>query len=239
MNIKQLLATSPAPSLESEILLASILGRDRSFLNAFAQTELTAEQLKKAENYFTRRRHKEPIPYILGYKEFYGRNFFVNKDVLIPRPETEELVKTVVDFAKNKKVIIADIGTGSGCIAITLALELPQVTVIASDIDEKTLRVAEKNARLHNVTEKIAFIKSDLMEKIDSKVDLIITNLPYIPNKNWENLPVTIKDYEPKIALNSGKSKLSFYHKLFVQAKERKIKNIFYEIDGEIIHQTL
>ena len=227
------------PQIEFEILLSSILKKDRSFINAYPETDLTSEQAEMLSEMLEKRRTGAPIPYILGYKEFYGRKFFVNKNVLIPRPETEDLVEKVLKFTSGKNLSVIDVGTGSGCIAITLKLEKSELKVFASDIDPRALEVARKNAVLYKLDGKISFLESNLLKKLDSEVDVIVANLPYIPTNNWEQLPKEIKDFEPRVALDSGLSKESLYQELFNQAKNRLKKDgiIFYEIDGDIFRK--
>lgn len=239
MNIGQALVQSKINRVESEILLAAVLKTNRSFLLGFLEKELSSTQLHQFQNYAARRQKGEPLPYILGYKEFYGLNFLVNKDVLIPRPETEKIVEKVLNLLKEKNnpnLTLADIGTGSGCLAITLKLKEPKLNVVAGDISKKALAVAKKNAALHNLDNQIKFIESDLLEKINSGLDIIVANLPYIPFENYKNLPAEIKNFEPEAALNSFGSKDFFYKKLWDGAKAKLNKGgiIFYEIDGEI-----
>ena len=241
VKIEDVLAKKELPALELEILLAALLNKDRSFLNAFPETALLSTHEKRLQRLIKRRITSEPLPYILGYKEFYGRSFLVNKAVLIPRPETEDLVTAVLKFAKNKPLTVLDVGTGSGAIAVTLLLEQPNLTIIASDIDPKTLQVARKNARLHQVGSKIKFIQSDLLAKIDQSVDIIATNLPYVPTEKWKNLPSEIRDFEPRLALDSGRSALELYQKLFraAQSKLNPSGKIIYEVRGEIFETSL
>lgn len=210
------------------------------FFKAFSENELKPSELSQFEKFVSRRKKSEPIPYILGYKEFYGRKFLVNKNVLIPRPETENLVSQVLNFARNKKLVVVDIGTGSGCIGITLALENPKLDVTISDIDDKALEVARKNAKLFGVDKKIKIIRSNLLEKIKPGVDIVVANLPYIPQENWEKLPKEIKEFEPRIALDSGESKTKLYDKLFSQKEGKLNKNgkIFFEIDGDVFENN-
>lgn len=171
-----------------------------------------------------------PIQYKRGWVEFYKLRFKVTQDVLIPRPETELLVDEVL---RLKPKVVLDIGTGSGNIAISIAKNLPGVKVIASDISIKALKIAKQNAKLHAVKEQIDFIISDLLENINMSSDVIVTNLPYIPTERISYLDSSVKDYEPRIALDGGEDGFSIYRKLFVQMKEKKIfpKYFFGEID--------
>ncbi len=243
MTIKEILEKSNLDKTEAEILLAFVLKKDRSFLLGFPDFILTINQEKLFQSFAARRARHEPLPYILGYREFYGYIFLVNKNVLIPRPETESLVEKVLKFAKDKQgapLTIADIGTGSGAIAITLKLKEPTLKVVAADISKKALEVARKNAKLHRLTKEIEFVESDLLSNVKNNLDVIVANLPYIPEKNYQKLPAEIRDFEPKIALNSFNSKDFYYSRLFEQAKTKlkKAGVIFYEIDGEIFSIT-
>jgi release factor glutamine methyltransferase len=151
-------------------------------LHAHPAYELTESEQKLAEDYLKRRQNHEPVAYILGSKEFYGREFVVTPDTLIPRPETEAIIDLVKELSLEKLKIL-DVGTGSGCIAITLKLELPESDVMAVDISEKALVVAEKNA--DNLHANLEFKQSDLLKNVDEKFDIIVANLPYV-DKNWE-----------------------------------------------------
>jgi len=239
VNLKEVLKNSQLPLVETEILLAAVLNQDRSFINSFPETILTKLQEKDITGFITQRSFSEPIPYILGFKEFYGLKFLVNKSVLIPRPETEKLVEEILAYClkqKNQNLTVVDVGTGSGCIAITLAVKNPKLNIIATDISPQALEVATKNSRLHQVENRIKFIQSDLLEKVSSKLDIIAANLPYISTTNWEKLPKEIKNFEPKLALDSGKTTMLLYKKLFKQAAKKlnSAGAIFYEIDGDI-----
>ncbi|HSX58031.1 MAG TPA: peptide chain release factor N(5)-glutamine methyltransferase [Candidatus Saccharimonadales bacterium] len=233
MKIAEILENS---TTEQQILLSFILKKDRSFLSAFPETNLTLQQLRSFKTLGNRLEKGEPLAYLLGYQEFYGRKFFVSKDVLIPRSDSEKLIDKVLKLTKNEKLTIVDVGTGSGCLGITLALEKPNLKIILTDIDPKALVVAKKNALLYHIEKRLKFVRSDLLESVNEPVDLIVANLPYIPTKNWEKLPTQIKDHEPKLALDSGERKTTFYERLFQQAKDKLAKpyRIVYEIDGDI-----
>lgn len=181
------------------------------------------KELEYIEKYYTgnkeeakeRLKKGEPVQYIVGNVDFYGYRFNVNKSVLIPRFETEELVKYTLDMIKYKDNIdILDIGTGSGCIAITLKKELENSNITAIDISNDALNVAKENAKLNNVN--IKFIKSDVYENIDTKYDLIISNPPYI--KENEEIEPIVKENEPNIALYAGIDGLDIYRKILKDA---------------------
>lgn len=236
MKISSIINDSNLPLTETEILLSTVLNKDRSFLNSFPETKLTKDQEQKVNNFIKRRSKHEPIPYILGFKEFYGLNFLVNENVLIPRPETENLVERILQFSARQSLTIVDVGTGSGCIAITLAVKNPKLKIIATDFSPQALKVATKNAQLHQVESNIKFIQGDLLEAVNEKIDVIASNLPYIPTERWEKLPIEIRNFEPQLSLDSGRNALVLYQKLFEQANRKLNPNgtIFYEIDGDI-----
>lgn len=167
----------------------------------------------------------KPEAYQKGWREFYKLRFKVTPDVLIPRPETELLVDEALNFvAQEKRVTILDVGTGSGNIAVSLAKNLKEhltsgvrIKIIASDISEKALRIARHNAKLHGVADKIEFIQSNLLENINQRPDIIVTNLPYIPTDRIPYLDSSVKDFEPYVALNGGEDGFELYRKLFQQ----------------------
>ena len=161
-----------------------------------------------------------PISQIIGQSFFYGRRFFVNEHTLIPRSETEILVSKVLELAKefhNPKIL--EIGTGSGCIALTLILENPDTEVHAIDISEYALETAKKNAILHNISSNINFFKSDIYENVTDKYNIIVSNPPYIPLKDKETLQIEVRDFEPALALFAGdEAGIEFYKKIIDKA---------------------
>ena len=234
--------------LETEVLLSAILNQSKELILANPNLKITKAQEKKYKSLIKRREKFEPVAYLIGKKEFYGLTFKVNKNVLIPRPETELLVDEVINFVtetkkqKNKKtkINIIDIGTGSGAIAIALKTHLPQAKIIATDNSKAALKVAQINAEL-NKTE-IQFIYSDLISKIKDKIDIIAANLPYLPSeeKDSKNIFSLALKYEPKPALFAGQYGLGEYEKLFKQIKNLKIKPqvIVCEIGPTYINKT-
>ncbi len=197
--------------LDAELILADYLKvSDRSYLVAHSEDILSDTSIINEKR--SRRADKEPLAYILGYREFYGRKFFVTPEVLIPRPETE----TIIDISKElKPKSILDVGTGSGCIAITLALELPNSQISAIDISDDALRIAQKNAAHHNA--KVDFYKSNLLKDYQPEPNtLIIANLPYV-DKNWDWLDHKALDYEPATALYAEQDGLELIYRLINQ----------------------
>ena len=165
----------------------------------------------------------KPIQQIIGQAYFYGRKFFVNEYTLIPRPETELLVKEVLKICEKENGIkkILDIGSGTGCIGITLALENPSLEIISVDICPEALEISKKNALIHNVNNKIKFIKSDIYQNIDSKFDIIVSNPPYIPLKEKPYLQKEVRDWEnPQALYTQDEYGIEFYEKILKNAKE-------------------
>ena len=167
--------------------------------------------------------YNKPKQYLQGWVEFYKLKFKVTPDVLIPRPETELLVDEVLKFAKDQVLTILDLGTGSGNIAISLACNLKgcSVKIIAIDVSEKALKVARQNAKLHGVEKQIIFVESDLLARITSQPDIIVTNLPYIPSSRIPYLDSSVKDFEPLVALDGGEDGFDLYRKLFAQISQQ------------------
>lgn len=194
-------ASIPTPKLDSEIILASILKKDRSYLYAYPDQIINAHDREIADAKLDLRIDRMPIAYILGYKEFYGRKFVVNSSTLVPRPESEQIIETLKKILKNKKsnkttLNIVDVGTGSGCLGITAKLEFPSANITLLDIDKQALSVAEKNAKKHAVA--INIIHSNLLQNYIEKPDIVLANLPYV-DAEWERSPET--NYEPSVAL--------------------------------------
>ncbi|MEX0616906.1 MAG: peptide chain release factor N(5)-glutamine methyltransferase [Candidatus Woykebacteria bacterium] len=243
MTIKEALAANPIDKIEAEIVLSGLLRKDRSFLYAHPEFRLSKTRTSKLTSKLKRRERGEPLAYILGYKEFYGLKFYVDKRVLIPRQETEELIEKVFNWIKKKNLTapsICEVGTGSGCIAVTLAKLAPSAKIYAIDIDKHALEVAKKNAKLHGVSEKITFLQGDLLTPLSEKVDLIVANLPYIPTKKISSLQGELRDWEPRVALDGGTDGKELYLKLFKQAMNflKPSGVIFYEVDGQVFKKS-
>jgi release factor glutamine methyltransferase len=207
---------SDPSSLDEQILLAHVLGRPRAWLLAHLDTPLSTPQLAAAEEAFDQFQGGTPLPYIIGRWEFFGLDLDVTKDVLIPRPETELLVeKGIVHLQSSSgKKFVADIGTGSGAIAVSLAAHVPDVHVLATDISPAALEVAGRNARKFHVENRIDFIECDLLpDQRPAKMDLICANLPYVPTQVM--LGLSIYGREPTVALDGGEDGLVLYRRLF------------------------
>jgi release factor glutamine methyltransferase len=194
-------------ALEGEILLRHVLGIDRARLYSHLDEEIGTRHEEALKRALERRWQGEPVAYITGHREFYGLDFSVDRNVLIPRPESELLVARAIEIVKNRKITqIADIGTGSGAIAISVAASLPGVTVYATDISTEALEVAAKNCERHGVTDRVILLQGDMLEPLPGPVDLIIANLPYV---RASDLPAdgTLR-FEPMLALDGGKDGL-------------------------------
>jgi release factor glutamine methyltransferase len=205
-------------SLEGEILLRQVLGVDRSRLYAGLEFELEEEQETALYRLVERRCRGEPSAYITGHREFYGLDFIVGDDVLIPRPETELLVEKVLEIARTNQIkTIADIGTGCGAIAISLAANLPAIKIYAADLSPEALEVAKQNSRLHKVADRVTLLQGNLLEPIPEMVDIIVANLPYISEADLAAVYRVLQG-EPILALNGGEDGLEVINTLVRQA---------------------
>jgi release factor glutamine methyltransferase len=219
---------SDTPRLEAEVLLAHARGCQRIELyTSFA--EAAAEDLRTRFRELVRRRGEGvPVAYLVGHREFYSLDFRVTPDVLIPRPETELVVLTLLDHIKTRTrgdgpISVADVGTGSGIIAIAVARHAPRAHVTAIDISPAALAVARDNAKRLGVADRVEFILSDLLAAVPSeqKFDFIASNPPYVSSEEMARLPRDVKAYEPEIALSAGESGTSVIERLLPQAAER------------------
>jgi release factor glutamine methyltransferase len=220
-------------SLDAELLLSFVLKKEKEYLYTYPELELDKKQIKKYQKLIKKRSTHYPIAYILIYKEFYGLKFEVNQDVLIPRPETELLVDATCEVADLRGQLV-EIGTGSGCIAISLAKNGIS-NIIATDISNKALKMAKKNAKLHHIEDKITFLKGSLLEPLQNeKIDILVANLPYLASDYQKESSI---QNEPELALYSGKDGLDDYQKLFKQINELKHqpKHILIELNPEQI----
>ena len=205
--------------LDSEILLSKSLNKLREEVLIDLDREIEEKNILVFKKYLKRRSRHEPIAYILEEKEFWSKKFAVNKSTLIPRPETELLVEKLLKIYKGKKISILDIGTGSGCILISLLSDLKQSTGVGIDISANAILVAKKNALKHKLKNRIKFINKSLNTIFVKKFDLVVSNPPYIEKKDIKNLSNDIKRYEPRIALDGGNDGLDVIKKVIYKSK--------------------
>ena len=210
--------------LDTELLLSKSLNKSREELLINLDQNINKRELTNFNKYLIRRSNKEPIAYLLGEKEFWSKKFFVNKDTLIPRPETELLVEKLVTIYKEKKITILDIGTGTGCIIASLLSELKNSSGTAVDISREAILVAKKNACKFKLSNRIKFLHKPFEELYGKKFDLIVSNPPYIKRMEIKNLSDDIKKFEPRMALDGGNDGLDLIKKVIY--KSRKILKI-------------
>lgn len=215
------------PRREAGTLLAHALGRDSAFLITHADEELTAEQLSAFRARVERRAAGEPFQYIAGRQEFYGLDFEVSPDVLIPRPETELLVEKALELLKDSDApLLCDVGTGSGCIAVTLLRERQDARAFALDVSSAALAVAARNAARHGLGERLRLLVSDCFDALRDgehgglRFDLVASNPPYIAEPDIECLQKEVRDHEPRVALTPGGDGLSIIRRLVAEATE-------------------
>lgn len=255
MEIKKLIPQTNLATTEAELILAHVIKKSREFILAHPEKNINKIQIKKYNQLINKRLKNIPLAYLTGYKEFFGLNFLVNKNVLIPRPDTEIIIEKVLQEIKknkNQKIILIDIGTGTGCIPISIIKTLKQlsniptnklnqieknITTLAIDISKKALALAQKNAQKHQV--KINFLHGNLLKPITKskifkqKSKIIITaNLPYLTLKQIKQEPSI--QHEPKLALLAGNDGLKYYRQLFKQLQKKLFftsYSLFIEID--------
>ena len=214
---------SEEAALEAEILLMHATGLGRAAIYARLTDDLPPEQAAAFQSYVQRRLAHEPVAYITGHREFFGLDFEVTPAALIPRPESEMLVELVLLFAQERgeSLTIADIGTGSGAIAVSLAHALPGSRVIATDISPEALDLARRNAERHAVANRIDFRQGDVLAPLDGQVDVIVTNLPYVRTDEWRALPPELAAHEPRVAFDGGPDGLNLVRRLLRDAPSR------------------
>ncbi len=217
---ERLAAHSESPGLDAQVTLAHTLGRSRAWLLAHPEAAVPAEIAAIYLNMLAQLEKGTPLPYVLGSWEFFGRRFKVSPAVLIPRPETELLVEEALAVLRTRTnpaapPRVVDVGTGSGCIAITLAAEIPGLRLAALDISGEALAVARENAARHGVDRRLDFLLGDLLESLEGPFDLVCANLPYIPSATLDGLAVFGK--EPTLALDGGPDGLALVKRLLAQ----------------------
>lgn len=217
------------PISESIIILSYLQNVDKSYIYTHGNEEVNREIVDKFLDFIEKRKEGWPLSYILKEKEFYGLNFYIEEGVLVPRPDTEILVEWIINKVneefKNEYLDIVELGTGSGCIALTLAYYLENIKVFAVDIDDKALKVAKINRDKFKLNNKVKFYKGDLFNgiktlQLEGKVDIIVSNPPYIPTEDISKLQIEVREHEPKNALDGGESGFSYYEKIVPDSKE-------------------
>ena len=214
----------PEAQREAGSLLGYVLGRDRSFILTHAEDAIAEEQAERFRECLERRAQGEPLQYITANQEFFGLDFEVTKDVLIPRPETELLIETALELlTPSADAFICDVGTGSGCIVITLMQQRKQARAVAFDISPAALAVARRNAVRHSVAERIDFVLSDCFAALNSReprpsFDLIVSNPPYVEEGAMAELQREVRDFEPRSALAAGADGLDIIRRLLLEA---------------------
>ena len=205
--------------IDSEILLSAALNQTREKILINLDKKIDPKKISGFYKFIQRRALKEPIAYILEKKEFWSKNFIVDHNTLIPRPETELMVEKIVKIFKTKDIYILDIGTGSGCILLSILSELKNSRGIGIDISPKTIRIAKANLKKHKLTRRVKFYKRSINEIYHDKFDLIVSNPPYIMRKDIKNLNEDIKKFEPKLALDGGNDGLDVIKKVIYKSR--------------------
>ena len=190
---------SDTPQLDATLLLGDVLGVNKAWLYAHPTRELTESEIVHYEDLVRRRMRHEPVAYLLGFKPFYGLDITVDRSVLIPRPETELLVDRVLDYLQSlagpgRRLSVADVGTGSGAIAVALAANVPELTVYAVDVSDAALAVAAQNVQRHGLGAQVQLLQGHLIEPLHAPVDVIVANLPYIATADLADLPPQVRD---------------------------------------------
>ncbi len=197
------IAEVDSPRLTASLLLGYALSKSRSDLIAAQDKTLETSELKNANRLLARRVNREPLEYITGKHEFFGREFLVNSGVLIPRPETEDIILWLkTQFDRQADFTCCDIGTGSGCLAVTVACEFPNAEVTATDLFDAPIKITKQNAAKHSVSVNV--IKADILDGVDKTFDVIISNPPYVPETDRQTLDSEVIDHEPQEALFGG-----------------------------------
>jgi release factor glutamine methyltransferase len=241
-----------SPRMNAELLLMFTLGCDRAHLFAHPERELTAQEQARYQETLDQRAHGIPAQYITGHQEFWGMDFIVTPAVLIPRPETEHVVETVLHLSQEKnggwasspvrKQCIVDVGTGSACIAVALAKELPHAEIHATDISTAALEIAHANAARHQFENRIHFHQIDLLQGLDpASFDLVVSNPPYVGESEEDEVQLEVRKFEPRTAVFAGPTGLEVIERLIPQALTalKPGGNLVMEISGTIADSVL
>lgn len=220
-----------AGRFDAELLLARVLGRDRTWVFTHVHEKLETENERVFQQLVERRAGREPLQYILGKQEFWGLEFTVTRDVLIPRPETELIVETALHMLRQTaRPAVIDLCTGSACIAVSLAKELPSARIFASDISNAAVSVARENAARHEVNGRVRFLEGDLFQPfreldLKERIDVITANPPYIKAHDLPELQPEVRDYEPEAALIAGPEGIEVHKRIIFEAPDFLKKN--------------
>jgi release factor glutamine methyltransferase len=231
-------ACVPSPRMNAELLLMFTLDRDRAYLYAHPERELSSDEQSRYDQALVQRAKGAPAQYITGHQEFWGMDFIVTPAVLIPRPETEHVIETVVPLARAiTNLRIADVGTGSGCIAVALAKELPQAEMQATDISSDALEIARVNAARHQLENRIHFHQVDLLQGLgNNRFDLVVSNPPYVGESEEDQVQLEVRKFEPRNAVFAGPTGLEVIQRLISQAHDALKPGgwLVFEISGTI-----
>lgn len=222
----------PEPGREAPLLVALAIGKDRTFLIAHPEYELTSSEKTRLDDFAARRADREPFQYISGRQEFFGLEFDVSPDVLIPRPETEILVEKAIEILSQQASppVFCEVGIGSGCIAVAILRNVESASAIGLDVSEKALETARTNARKHNVANRLSLQISSVYDALESqKFDMIVSNPPYVPVADLESLQSEVRDFEPCVALTDGGDGLSIIRRVVADAPQ------FLKSDGHLL----
>jgi release factor glutamine methyltransferase len=221
-----------SPRLDAELIVGHVLALDRVTLYLQHDRPLAEAEVDRIRELVRRRARREPIAYVLGHREFWSLDLLVRPGVLVPRPDTETLVEAALELVpEGERFFVADVGTGSGAVALAIAKERPETRVFATDIADEALRVAKENATRLGLAERVAFLKGPLLEPIpsDRTVDLVVSNPPYVPSADIAGLMADVRDYEPRLALDGGPDGLDVIRTL-IAAATRARKGIAMEV---------
>jgi release factor glutamine methyltransferase len=236
----------PSPRLNAELLLMFTLNCDRAYLFAYPERELTSEEKSRYESALAERVRGVPAQYITGHQEFWGMDLIVTPAVLIPRPETEHVIETVLELhgaevrGPKSKVRIVDVGTGSGCIALALAKELPRAEIHATDISPDALEIARANAARHQFDRRIHFRQADLLEGVKRDFDFVVSNPPYVGDSEEDQVQLEVRKFEPRNAVFAGPKGTEVIARLIPQARQilRPGGWLIMEISGTIAEEV-
>ena len=220
-------------NLDSEIILSHVIKKDRKYIILNFKEKLNKEKIKRFNKLINRRKKGEPVAYLINKKEFWNETFYVNKDVLIPRPDTELIIEQVIkSYSKNSRSSVLDIGTGSGCILLSILKERPNFYGTGIDISKKSIIVSKYNAKMLKLSNRVKFYNSDVDNFNNGKYDVIVSNPPYIKLKSLKYLEKNVVNFEPKLALSGGSDGFSEIRKVISKAAVLIKKNgkLFLEI---------